>query len=241
MSGDDAAALEQEALEQLAAEREAFEARFPPEAFTEVAKALKVHLGPENLSRLRRRLLPEFYHLHLTALNKEPTPKEQIDQLNKVREAASSLHSSLTGLDSVWLHLPFDLIVPDEGAVDGVTDQFIQTLQRLAEAAASGVEELASKRSRRGRPPKNIAFRQFTPILVRIYESVRKEPAGIPYYLPDSEGIYGSKGDFYRFAAAVWCCLRKNLPKKGLVAIPSTDGGLAQELIKHWPKGSAGR
>jgi len=42
MSEDDATALEQEAAESLAAERDAFEARFPPEAFTGIAKALKI-------------------------------------------------------------------------------------------------------------------------------------------------------------------------------------------------------
>jgi hypothetical protein len=240
---EDAAALEQAVEEQLEADRETFEARFPAEAFTEIAKALKVHPGPENLSRLRGRLLPEFYYLHSTALNKEPTRKEQIDQLQKVYEAASTLHSCLTAFDSFWLklNLPVDLFALDEGVAEGVTDQFIATLQRLAEAAARRVEKLASKNSRRGRPPKNTAFREFTPILVRTYEGVRKEPAGVPYYLPDSGGIYGSKGNFYRFAAAVWLCLRKNLPEEGLVAIPSTEGGLAQELIKHWPKGSANR
>jgi hypothetical protein len=42
MSEDDATALEQEVEAQLAAEREAFEARFPPKVFLGVAKALKI-------------------------------------------------------------------------------------------------------------------------------------------------------------------------------------------------------
>ena len=55
MSEDDATALEQAVEEQLAAEREAFEARFPLEAFTGIARALKVRPTPENLSRLSDR------------------------------------------------------------------------------------------------------------------------------------------------------------------------------------------
>ena len=39
---EDAAALEQEALEQLAAEREAFEARFQAKVFLGVAKTLNI-------------------------------------------------------------------------------------------------------------------------------------------------------------------------------------------------------
>jgi hypothetical protein len=239
---EDTDSLEQEVLEQLAAEQATFEALFPPEAFTGIAKALKVRPRPENLSRLRGRLLPEFYYLHSTALNNEPTRKEQIDQLQKVYEAASTLHSCLTAFNSIWLewNLPIGLFAPDEGVAEGVTDPFIATLQQLAEAAASSAEKLASKGSRRGRPAKNIPFRQLTPHLVRIYEFVRKEPAECPYWLPDSHG-YGGKGNFHRFALAVWRCLHDHLPDTARDAIPSTEGGLAQELIKHWPKGSASR
>ena len=52
---EDADAREQEAAELLAAEQDAFEARFPPEAFTGIAKTLKVRPTPENLSRLSDR------------------------------------------------------------------------------------------------------------------------------------------------------------------------------------------
>jgi hypothetical protein len=192
---------------------------------------------PENLSRLRRWLLPEFYHLHLTVLNKQPTRKERLDQLKKVCEAASTLHSSLTRLNNVWLDLPWDLMAPAEGAVEGITDPFIATLQRLTDAAASRMEELALKKSPTGRPAKNVPFRQLTPRLIRIYEGLMKEPAGHPNWLPDS-GMYGRKGSFYPFALAIWRCLRDNLPAEALVAIPSTEGGLAEELKKHWPEDS---
>jgi hypothetical protein len=234
---EDADIHEQKALEMLAADREAFETRFPPEAFTGIAKALRVRPGPETLSRLRRRLLLEFYYLHMTVLNKEPTREEQINQLRKVYEAASTLHSCLTAFNRIWLelNLPIDLFAPDEGVAEGITDPFTATLQQLAEAAASSAEKLASKGSRRGRPAKNIPFRQLTPDLVRIYEFVRKEPAEPPYWLPDSHG-YGGKGNFYRFALAVWRCLQDHLPAEALAAIPPREFGLAEELRKHWPK-----
>ena len=66
MSQDDATALEQEEEAQLAAEREAFEARFPADAFTGIAKALKVRPTPENLAWLRDELLPDFYSLYFS-------------------------------------------------------------------------------------------------------------------------------------------------------------------------------
>jgi len=70
---EDADAREQEAAELLAAEQDAFEARFPPEAFTGIAKTLKVRPTPENLSRLRGWLLPDFYYLYRVVPSKEPT------------------------------------------------------------------------------------------------------------------------------------------------------------------------
>jgi hypothetical protein len=239
MSKDDAAPLEQEVLEAEAVEREAFEARFPPAVFTGIAKALKVRPTPENLSRLRHRLLPDFYfYLDTRHRYKEPTRKELIKLLNKLSNAASTLHSSVTSADYTFcLSHAFD--APDEGAA-GVTDHFIATLESLAKTAAGLVEKPDFGKSSRGRPSTNEPFRQLTPTLVRIYERVRKEPADHPNWLPDS-GTYGGKGSFYPFALAVWHCLQDNLPVESLAAIPSTEGGLAQELIKNWPKGSANR
>jgi hypothetical protein len=239
MSEDDATAHKQEVEEQLAAEREDFEARFPPEAFTEVAKALKVRPTPENLSRLRDRLLPGFYFcLDTRHRYKEPTRKELIKLLNKLSNAASTLHSVVTSAHyNVCLSQAFD--APDEGAV-GVTDHFIATLESLAKTAAGLVEKPDFGKSRRGRPSTNEPFRELTPTLVRIYQFIRKEPAYCPYYLPDSR-IYGGKGNFHRFALAVWCCLQGSLPPEARDAIPSSEGGVAEELKKHWPKGSVNR
>ena len=236
MSEDDATALEQAVEERLAAEREAFFAGFPPEVFREIATALKVRPTPENLSRLRGWLLPDFHFcLDVRHRYKEPTRKEQIKLLKKLSKAATTLHFAVINFD-INFCLPSALLAPEEGAV-GVTDHFIATLELLADTAAAEIEKPASRQSLRGRPPKNEPFRQLTPILIRTYERVRKEPAECPYYLPDS-GIYGSKGSFYSFALAVWRCLRDNLPTEALAAIPSPEGGhgLAQELIKHWPE-----
>jgi hypothetical protein len=233
MSEDDASAHEQQALEDLAVRQEAFEARFPAEAFKGIAKALKIRPAQEHLSRLRGWLLPEFYYLYMGVPGKEPTREEQIRRLKKLREAATTLHSSITIIENVW---PLNLIGPDGPfATDDITDQFTSTLQILADTAAGEIEKLASRKSRRGRPPKNEPFRQLIPRLVRKYERWTKEPADCPYWLPDS-GVYSSKGSFYRFALAVWRCLQDNLPDEALAAIPSTEGGLAEELRKHWPE-----
>jgi hypothetical protein len=234
----DAATLEQEVLEAEAADREAFEARFPAEAFTGIAEALKIRPKPENLSRLRGWLLPEFYYLSIVVPCKEATREEKIRRLKQLREAATILHSSITMFEDVW---PLNLLGPDGPfATDDIIDQFTATLQLLADTSGVEIEKLASSQSRRGRPPKNEPFRQLTPRLVRKYERLVKEPASCPNWLPDS-GIYGSTGSFYPFALAVWRCLQDHLPAEALAAIPSTEGGLAEELKKHWPKGRAKR
>jgi hypothetical protein len=183
--------------------------------------------------------LPHFYFcLDTRHLYKEPTRKEQIKLLRKLSKAASTLHTAVTSLDMNFC-LPLNLLAPDEGAV-GVTDHFIATLELLAITAAGKIEKPALIKSRRGRPPKNEPFRQLTPILVRTYEVVRKESAECPYYLPDSRD-YGGKGDFHRFALAVWCCLQENLPAEARAGLPGTKGGLAQELQKHWQQDDAKR
>ena len=239
MSEDDATTLEQAAEKQLAEEREKFFEGFPPEAFTGIAKALKLRPTPENLSRLRDRLLPDFYFcLDTRHRYKEPTRKELIKLLNKLSNAASTLHSAVTSAHYiVCLSQAFD--APGEGAV-GVTDHFVATLESLPKTAAGLVEKPDFGKSRRGRPSTNEPFRQLTPTLVRLYESVRKEPAGRPYQLPDSR-MYGSKGSFYPFALAVWHCLQDHLPAEARVAIPCKEGGLAEELKKHWPEDSVNR
>jgi hypothetical protein len=182
MTKDDTTALEQEALEELAAEREALEARFPPKAFTGIAKALEIRSTPENLARLRGWLLRDFYsYLCVGISDKEPTRKERIARLKQLREAATILHSSIANFEDVW---PLNLIGPDGPfATDNVTNRFTETLRCLADTAASEIEKLRSRKSRRGRPPKNEPFRQFTPRLVRKYERLMKERAGCPYWL----------------------------------------------------------
>jgi hypothetical protein len=233
---EDEDALEQEYLEARAAEWKAFEARFPPEAFAGIAKALRIRPKPEYLSRLRGWLLADFYdYLCWRRPGKEPTREERINRVKKLREAAMSLHFSLTHLGIMdW---PLDVLAPDDDPnAPGVTDQFTATLQLLADRAATLIENIASKKSRRGRPIKNAPFRELTPRLIRKYERLTEESAERPYQLPDSGGIYNSKGSFYPFAVAVWRCLQDNLPPDSLAVIPATEAGLAEELKKHWPK-----
>src|SRR5262249_38398165 len=141
--------------EQSAAERQEFFEGFPPEAFTGIAKALKVRPTSENLSRLRGWLLPDFYFcLDIRHRYKEPTRKEQIKLLKKLSKAASTLHSAVTSADYIFcLSSAFDAPVC-------VTDHFVATLQFLANTAAGEIEKPASRQSRRGRPPKNEPFRE---------------------------------------------------------------------------------
>jgi hypothetical protein len=228
---EDADAREQEVLETEAADREAFEARFPPEAFTGIAKALKARPTPENLSWLRERFLPEFYYIFEGVSHKQPTRQERISRLNKVQHAASILHWALTSSDGVWLDLMLFTRPGESFTANG--QQFAADARRLADIATNIVEELSSRQSHRGRPSKNAPFRELTPSLVRIYKFIRKEPASSPYWLPDSR-VYGGKGLFFPFAVAVWRCLRENLPPKARHTIPSSKDALAQELRKYW-------
>jgi len=231
-------ALERDALEQQMAEENAFGACFPPEAFTGIAKALKIRPEPENLSRLRDWLLQDFYfYLYVGVPVKSQTRQERINRLKKVCEAAATLCSLLTSLYGNWLDLPLDWTAPDDldGSGGDFPGRFVTMLRRLSETAAGEIEQLASRPSRRGRPAKNIPFRLLTHRLIRKYEQAAKQPASCPYYLSDSAS-YGGKGSFYKFALAVWRCLRDNLPAEARSAIPSTEGGLAEELKKYWPK-----
>jgi hypothetical protein len=58
--------MSEDADEEAFREMAAFEAKFPLEAFSGVAKALRVDPEPETLSTLRLLLLPEFYFFFVT-------------------------------------------------------------------------------------------------------------------------------------------------------------------------------
>jgi hypothetical protein len=232
MCEDDTAAVEQAALEDLTADRETFEARFPPEAFAGIAKALKVRPTPQNLSHLRRWLLPVFHYLYTYISGKEVTREEKIKHLKKLREAAKTLHSSMINFDDVWSLALLDGPL----ATDDFSDQFTATLQLLADTADAQIKKLDLRKSRRGRPTKYEPFRQFTRRLVSKYERLMKEPAGRPNWLKDS-GVYGKKDPFPPFALAVWLCLQNHLPPEARRLIPPNENALGQELNKHWPEG----
>ncbi len=133
--------------------------------------------------------------------------------------------------------LPINLFGADDEP-HAVSDAFKATLVGVAEAASEAADRLASARLPRGRPRKNDPFRELVIHLIRKYERLTHEPAGCPYWLPDS-GIYGGKGRFWKFACAVWRCLYHHGPELRPV-LPDTEEALGQELRKHWPSSETG-
>jgi hypothetical protein len=215
----------EEAERQADAEREAFEARFPPEAFEPIARALHVATTAENVSAIRGWLMPYLEQSFSGDVVKEPTVTERRKELRRLRDALAVVwHASRRRHGSA--SLPWTL--RDLG--DGVPEKFVATLQRLHRRVDERLRELSVVPARRGPKPKT-TFRNFTPDLIWLYERMTGEEAGKPYWLDDS-GIYG--GDFYRFAVAIWKCMRECVPqfKAGL---PQSEGALAQEIKNHWP------
>jgi hypothetical protein len=209
-------------------DRIAFEALFPPEAFRPIAHALGKSAEPQNLKALRNWLLP-YFDLFSSGTGKEPSRAERLKSLVEFRDAARTL------LDPV-LRRRLGILWLTRDALGAASDQqFKATLQRLADQANAAIEKL-SKLGRTGPPKKNAAFRELAPELVYIYERITEQPAGKPYWLPDSRA-YG--GAFYEFAVEVWRCLFDRLPKARNI-LPKTEAALAEELKRHWPKEHAG-
>lgn len=216
-----------EAFQAEIAEREAFEARFPPEAFKPIARALKTSLTPENLATIRGWLMPYLDQSFSGNVVKKTTVPERRRELKRLGDA----------LDLVWrasrrwhgaASLPWTL-VGDLG--NDVPEQFAATVQRLHRRVGEQLRDLEARPTRRGPKPKT-TFRDFAPDLVWVYERLTGEEAKKPYWLNDS-GIYG--GDFYRFAVAVWECVRECVPQFK-AELPQSEGALAQELQDHWPR-----
>jgi hypothetical protein len=78
-----------------AAEREAFEARFPPETFSRIAEAMGLPAEPEILSGLRRSLLETFYYFYAISSGESLSREERIYGLTELRDAARSLSKAL--------------------------------------------------------------------------------------------------------------------------------------------------
>src|SRR5271163_4087173 len=84
MSGDDS---EDEAFEAEIAQREAFAARFPPEAFESIAQALKVSPTTENVATIRGWLIPYLEKSFSGNIVKQPSVPERRKELRQVRDA----------------------------------------------------------------------------------------------------------------------------------------------------------
>ena len=216
----------EEAERQADAEREAFEARFPPEAFEPIAEALNVAPTPENISAIRGWLMPCLEQSFSGKVVKKPIVPERRKELRRLHDALAQVwRASRRGHGAA--SLPWT--VGDLG--NDVPEQFAATVQRLHRRVGEQLRDLEARPARRGPKPKT-TFRDFAPDLVWVYERLTGEEAKKPYWLDDS-GICG--GDFYRFAVAVWECVRECVPqfKAGL---PQSEGALAQELQDHWPR-----
>jgi hypothetical protein len=196
--------------------RDAFEARFLPEAFEDIARALDRSTDQSSLDALRTWLLPEFGSFYGSCMNDKDWRARRVTELTKRTKAAADL---LASLQSGWfLDQPRDLL---NGAF---RRKFMEVLEQLADPARIGPRD----RYR----PKDAFRKSLTPALIWVYEHVTGAPAGKPYSLRYGGG-YG--GPFYRFACAVQACLHDRLPELR-ACLPRSDGALAEELQEHWPK-----
>jgi len=195
--------------------RDAFEARFPPEAFAGVAQALGLPEEAETLSWLRELLLPAFRFFVESSPGQRVSREERIDRLEKLRDAATGLDTSLgpggsrSGLSRRFLGSKL------------ITDQFADTLLTLAREADIQIQRLRSSRGQGGRPRKDAA-RQLGQDLIGVYEKMTGKKAKDLNY-----------EKFHRFAAEAYRCLRAGVPavEKGL---PSPARGLHDLLQPIW-------
>ena len=222
MSEDDATALEQAVEERLAAEREAFEARFPPKAFIGVARALKIR-EPAIFARLVLSLRDDFYDFQLNCQSKWPSRDAEIRRLIELRDAANLLVSA-------------DLWMPLNPLAEADEEQFLATTKRLATFWGEELTKLEAAPSDVGRPSHN-AFHELIIGLIRTYQRVARKRATRPSTRFNKRGYHG---DFYQFAIAAWRSLRDHFPETA-DRIPYSKGALAEALRNHWPKkGTAG-
>ena len=226
---EDTEALEQEALEALATDREAFEARFPPVVFIGVARALKIR-EPAIFARLVRSLRDDFYDFYMDCgsplRSKRPSRDAAKKRLSELRDAANLIASTDLSID-LWM--PLSPLGEDE------EEQFVTTARRLAtfwDEELTKLEALSPKRR-----PSHDAFHELIIYLIRTYQQVAKKPARKPNMRFNKPGYHG---DFYQFAIAAWRCLRDHFPEAA-GRIPKNEKALAEALRDHWPeKGTAG-
>jgi hypothetical protein len=218
----DADAREQEALEAEAADREKFEAKFPPKVFLGVAKTLNIR-DPAIFARLVRSLRADFYLFHMDCRSKWPSRGTEMERLRELREAANLLASA-------------DLWMPSNPLGEDEEEQFLATAKRLGTFWDQELTKLEAAPSAAGRPSHD-EFHELIIGLIQTYQRISRNRATMPSTRSNKPGYHG---DFYRFAIAAWRCLGDHLPEARHL-IPSSGGALAEALRTHWPKkGTAG-
>jgi hypothetical protein len=219
---EDTDSLEQEVLEAEAADREKFEAKFPPKVFLGVAKTLNIR-DPAIFARLVRSLRADFYLFHMDCQNKWPSRDTEMERLRELREAANLLASA-------------DLWMPPNPLGEDEEEQLLATTKRLGTFWDEELTKLEAAPSAAGRPSHD-EFHELIIDLIRTYQRVAKKPAKKPNMRFNKPGYHGH---FYQFAIAAWRCIRDHLPEVRHL-IPSSEPALAEALRNHWPKkGTAG-
>jgi hypothetical protein len=201
------------------AEREAFEARFPPETFSRIAEAMGLPAEPEILTGLRRSLLETFYYFYAISSGESLSREERISGLTVLRDAARSLSKALR-YSGAWITVGSLGNAEDEPLYD---EKFRATVRSLAAKAEEKIIELKSRRDQPGRPRKE-DFWELMPDLVRMYEGWTEKEAKTPPH------IRGRKfGGFRSFVVAVNNCLRANLTEVS-DKLPSGPSAVRSEL-----------
>src|SRR6516164_6543840 len=120
---EDTAALEQEALAQLAEQEDAFKKRFPPPVFAGVARALKIR-DRATFARLVRSLRVHFYAFYVSCQSKPPSRDEETKhRLKELRDAANLIAST-----DLWT----DPWMPLSPLGETEEEQFVTMARRLA-------------------------------------------------------------------------------------------------------------
>jgi hypothetical protein len=130
------------------AEREAFEARFPPGAFSGIAEAIWLPPEPENLSGLRSSLLETFYFFYAISSGESLSREEWISGLTELRDAARLLSKALR-YSGAWITVGSLGKAEHEPMYD---EKFRATVRGLAAKAEKKIVELKSRRDQPGRP-----------------------------------------------------------------------------------------
>jgi hypothetical protein len=204
-------------------EREAFEARFPPEKFARIAIAIELPPEPDVLASLRRSLLYPFYFFSVIGSGESLSRQERIEGVTELRDAARGLLRSLR----------HDLELVTVGTItdDPIFDpQFRATVRSIAIRADAQIDKLRSERGQPGRPRKD--FWEILPDLAREYKRWTGEDPKKPRWVGGSEYA----GKFYDFVVAVVECLRSNLAEpKGVSNLPDNPSAVGDGVRKRWP------